>query len=221
MVAAMKAAAIFSTVDGEAVAELARRCRRVRLRTGEMAVRAGESADRFFVILSGRVKVYKLSPKGDEQILHLYGPGQSFGDAAMWSGGEYPAFAEAVADATLLVVTRQVLHEAILASPELAMGMLGGLSRKLQEFARLIEQLSLKEVPARLAAVLLAEAAAAGSNTFRLRQSKRELAAQIGTVAETLSRALAKLKAAGLVGVRGSQIRILDADGLDRVAEGY
>ena len=96
---------------------------------------------------------------------------------------------------------------------------MAGLSAKLHEFNRLIEELSLKEVPARLAGALLRMAAESGGSTIRLKQTKRELAAQIGTVAETLSRALAKLKDAGLIDVRGRQIAILDTDGLASLAE--
>jgi CRP/FNR family transcriptional regulator len=216
----VKAAALFSALDDGAAAGLVDRCLTRRVGAGQIICTPGEKAERFFVILAGRVKVFKLSARGDEQILHLYGAGETFGEAAMWAGGAYPAYAEAVEDATLLLVGRKQLRAAVADNPDLAVGMLVGLSRKLHEFADLIEKLSLKEVPARLAGVLLAEAAAAGAPAFRLRQTKRQLAAQIGTVAETLSRALAKLKAGGLVEVHGAKITILDADGLRVVAEG-
>jgi len=124
-----------------------------------------------------------------------------------------------VGDVSLLAISRRRLGELIAADTELAMGMMRGLSAKLREFAALIEQLSLKEVPARLATVLLAEADGAGSNSFRLGMTKRQLAARIGTVAETLSRALAKLKAEKLITVRGSQITLLDPAALADLAE--
>ena len=170
-------------------------------------------------MLSGRVKIYKLSARGDQQILHLYERGDTFGEAAMWADVNFPAFAELTEDSRLLVVPCDTLREAIVGNADLALGMMAGLSAKLREFARLIEQLSLKEVPARLAGVLLRMTAEAGSNRVRLRQTKRELAAQIGTVAETLSRAMAKLKALGLIEVEASQITILDNDGLRDLAE--
>lgn len=178
-----------------------------------------ETADRFYVILSGRVKIYQLSPKGDEQILHLYGPGNTFGEAAMWAGTHYPAHAQTLAASTLLAVTRTALHELAARRPDMALAMIAGMSRKLQEFNRLIEQLSLKEVPARLAGVLLKLHRESGTGTIRLRQTKRELASQIGTTAETLSRTLAKLKNGGLIEVRGPEITILDSKGLGDLAE--
>ena len=218
-VGAVRAAAMFSALDAAAVREFLRRCPTLRRPAGAQIFGPGEAAERFFVLLEGRVKVFKLSPKGDEQILHICEAGQTFGEAAVLTGGNYPAFAEAVEDATLLAVSRTDLRKAIAANPELAMGMLAGLSVKLREFNRLIEQLSLKEVPARLASVLLRMADEAGGPRFRLRQSKRELAAQIGAVPETLSRALGKLSSAGLIAVRGARISILDADGLAELAD--
>ena len=209
---------MFSALDGAAVEALVRRCLTIRRRRGAMLFSPMEPAERLFVVLEGRVKLYKLSPGGDEQILHMYGPGNAFAEAAVLAGGTYPAFAEAAEDCTLLAIDRRELRRAIRTNPDLAMGMLAGLSAKLHEFNRLIEELSLKEVPARLAGVLLRMADEAGGPTFRLRQTKRELAAQIGTVAETLSRALAKLKDAGFIRVRGGEITILDREGLSRAA---
>ena len=210
---------LFTALADEAVAKLLDRCPVLERPAGTIVFAPTQRAERFYVVLTGRVKLYKLSPKGDEQILHLYGAGNSFAEAAVLGGGDYPAFAEVVEDAALLAVGRSVLGEAIAANPELAMGMLAGLSAKLREFNRLIEELSLKDVPARLAAALLRRAEEAGSGGFRLGQTKRQLAAQIGTVAETLSRALKKLKQEGLIDVRGSHVTILDRDGLRHVAE--
>ena len=179
-----------------------------------------DQADSFYVILKGRAKVYKISPKGDEQILHIYGPGKTFGEAAMWAGINYPAHAEVLEETTLLVVRRLVLKQLITGNPETAMAMMAGMSTKLREFNQLIEQLSLREVPARLANVLLELPARAGTDTVVLKQSKRQLAAQIGTIAETLSRALKKLSASGFIEVNGPEITILDPDGLAELADG-
>ncbi len=210
---------LFAELDDSALSALASRCRRLEIRAGEQVVRAGQEATAFYVVVHGRVKIYKLSPKGDEQILHHYGPGSTFGEAAVLGNAAFPAFAEALEPTVLLEIHRTTLTEAIAAEPELALVMLAGLSSKLREFARLIEQLSLKEVPARLADVLLELASDAGSTTFELGQSKRQLAAQIGTVAETMSRALKKLRADRLIEVDGPTITILDAERLRELAE--
>ena len=120
----------------------------------------------------------------------------------------------------MLVVGRKALRDLIGRNAELALAMLAGMSSKLREFNQLIEQLSLKEVPARLANILLELPAKPGTNTVVLKQTKRQLAAQIGTIAETLSRAFGKLKAMGLIDVKGPEITILDPEGLADLAEG-
>jgi len=214
--AAMTSSALFAALDDGAVRAFHDACLTRRFPAGAVLFTPNESADRFFVVLEGSVKIYKLSMRGDEQILHVYGPGETFGEAAMWAGVNFPAHAEAVTDATVLVVARATLRRAIERSPDLAMGMMAGLSGKLREFNRLIEDLSLRDVPARLARVLLEEFDRAGEPTFRLSQPKRQLASRIGTTPETLSRALGKLKASGAIEVRASQITILDADVLAR-----
>jgi CRP/FNR family transcriptional regulator len=131
---------------------------------------------------------------------------------------DYPAWAEAVEDSTLLVVRRSVLAELIAASPEMAMGMIAGLSDKLREFNRLLEAVTLKDVVARVAGALLARAPA-GADAFHLPQTKRELAGQLGTTPETLSRTLGKLKAAGAIDVAGRQITLTDRDRLIEAAD--
>ena len=216
----MRLAPLFSALDDAVLVELLAACLTRRLGPRSQVLSPLRQADSFFVILTGKVKVYKLSPRGDEQILHIYGPGQTFGEAAMWAGGCYPAFAETLAETTLLIVTRKVLKGMLARNSDLAIGMMAGMSAKLREFNQLIEQLSLKEVPARLANILLQLPARPGTNTVVLKQTKRELAAQIGTIAETLSRALKKLKAAGLIDVNGAEITLLDPDALAELADG-
>lgn len=216
---AVRQVPLLSALGEAELRELLRLCPTRDLPAGSQVFSPSEQAERFYVILAGRVKLYKLSPKGDEQILHLYGPGRTFGEAAMWADIRYPAHAEVLTDATLLVVRRAVLKDMIARNADLGMAMLAGMSAKLWEFNTLIEQLSLKEVPARLASVLLEMPAKAGTNTVVLTQTKRELAAQIGTIAETLSRALKKLAASGLIEVNGPEITILDPDGLAELAD--
>ena len=216
----MRQVPLLSHLDDEEVRALLDACVTQHLSAGSQVFSPNQPADSFYVILQGRAKVYKISPKGDEQILHLYGPGNTFGEAAMWARIRYPAHAEVLENSTLLVVNRSVLKRLITDNPEIAMAMLAGMSAKLREFNRLIEQLSLKEVPARLANALLELPAKPGTDIVVLKQTKRELAGQIGTIAETLSRALKKLSNAGLIEVNGPEITILDPEGLAELADG-
>jgi CRP/FNR family transcriptional regulator len=217
---AMKASPLFCALRPEALESLARRGTILGCGAGESVFQAGEPADRFFLIVIGRVKVFKLSARGGEQVLHSFGPGNTFGEAAMWAGGRFPAYSEALVPTTLFVLSRSALRDAFVGNPDLAIGMMAGLSQKLREFVQLVEDISLKEVPARLAGALLDEAKRAGMDKFRMRQTKAELAAHLGTIPETLSRGLRKLKDAGVIAVRGPEIAILKSSELCRLAEG-
>ena len=218
--ALMQRLPLFAALPADGLAALCQRCRVKHLAAGEEVFSPLDAASAFYAILVGRIKVYQLSPKGDEQILHLYGAGQTFGEAAMLAGGAYPAYATALEATTLVAVARDALRATIAGNPDLALAMLGGLASKLHEFNRLIEQLSLRDVPARLARTLLDLAAEQQGDRVRLVQSKRELAAQIGTIPETLSRALRRLREAGLVAVQGEVIHLLDRDQLTQWAGG-
>ena len=212
--AALQKVPIFSRLEADSVAALATRLRRLTLKAGDPIFASGSPADRFFVVVAGRVRVFLLAPTGEQQVLHVMGPGQAFAEAAVLAGGRYPANAEAE-EATVLAAIRRIdLIEAIEADAEVAVGMLAGLSSKLHEFAALIESLSLKDVPTRLASALLDEADRAEADCFRLRETKRALAQRLGTVSETLSRALARFRDEGLIAVAGPEITILDRPGL-------
>ena len=215
----MREMPLFSAMDESSLKKLLGACPTRIFPAGSRVFSPLEGAENFYIILAGRVKVYQLSLKGDEQILHLYGSGRTFGEAAMWACIRYPAYAEVLTETILLSISRKTLKNLIESNAELAMAMLAGMSSKLREFNLLIEKLALKEVPARLAGVLLELSKQTGGNTVRLRQTKRELAAQIGTIAETLSRTLKKLKTAGIIEVKGSDIKIINPNALADLAE--
>ncbi len=215
----MRKAPLFSALGDAQMRQLLAECQPKSLAAGAMVFGPMQKAERFYLVLWGHVKIYMVSPRGDEQILHLYGPGETFGEAAMWADICYPAYAQTLEETHVLSISKASLRRAIAAHPELAFGMMAGLSAKLREFSRLIEDLSLKEVPARLAGVLVAAMKKSGSKRIILKQTKRQLASQIGTIAETLSRALAKMKADGLIAVDGNTIDILDAEALEEAAE--
>ncbi|MGZ3593681.1 MAG: Crp/Fnr family transcriptional regulator, partial [Syntrophales bacterium] len=122
---------------------------------GQTIFSEGDEGVGFYAIISGRVKIFKLSPEGKEQILHMMGVGEIFGEVPVFTGREYPAYAEAHNNSSLLFFPRDLFIELVKKDPSLSLNMLALLSRRLRRFAALIEDLSLKEVPGRLAAYLL------------------------------------------------------------------
>src|SRR5512136_2704766 len=115
----------------------------------------GEVAKGFYVILSGKVKLYKVSSEGKEQILHVVSAPDAFAEAALFLEGSYPAFAEALADSRLLFFPKKEFVQLIERNPQLSINMIVSLSHFLRRFASLIEELSLKEVSSRVAKYLI------------------------------------------------------------------
>ena len=172
------------------------------------------------MIISGQIKIYKLSPEGKEQILHVFGPGEPFAEAAVFAGSSYPAHAMALKTSRVFFIPRAAFRDLIKDNPSLAMNMMASLSMRLKRFAHMIEDLSLKEVPGRLAAHLLFLSEDQGRDDVQLQVAKTHLASLLGTIPETLSRILARMHKQGLIESAGQTIRILDRQGLDELATG-
>jgi CRP/FNR family transcriptional regulator len=182
----------------------------------------GDPAHGFYVILSGRVKVYKLSPEGREQILHIFGSGEPIGEVPVFAGEAFPAHAETLEPSELWFLPRDRLRDLFARDPSLALNMLAILSKRLRRFTDLIEDLSLKEIPARLAAYLMQlQDSQGGGSTISLDVSKGVLAKILGTSQETLSRVLRRMTEAGILEVRQKKITIHNDGMLEDLAEGY
>jgi CRP/FNR family transcriptional regulator len=187
---------------------------------GEVIFVEGEEGCGFFVVKSGRVKVFKLSAEGKEQILEFFGAGEHFAEVPAFDGQSFPASATALEKTELLFFERDTFLDLLEQQPTIAINMLAVFARHLRRFARLIEDLSLKEVPGRLAAYLLyLNAQSEHSNHVELDITKTQLASLLGTIPETLSRVFAKLSQEGLISIQGSKIRILNPERLQILSE--
>lgn len=188
---------------------------------GQTIFSEGDEGTGFYVVTVGRVKIFKLSPDGKEQILHMMEAGEPFGEVAVFAGRSFPACAEASQQSSVLFFPRHDFIALIKNDPDLALNMLAILSSRLRTFARLIENLSLKDVPARLAAYFLyLMEKKESSPMIELDIPKGQLASILGTIPETLSRILFKMNKQKLITTSGSSIEILDPDGLKNIAEG-
>ncbi len=214
---------IFEGLPNDQLEELAMIALTQRLDRGQAIFAEGDPGSGFYVLLSGRVKIFKLSPDGKEQILHFMPPGEPFGEVAVFAGERFPAYAEAIEDSYALFFPRAGFMELIGKNPALGMNMMAVLARRLRKFATMIEALSLKEVPGRLADYFLSLSGAGDkSGWLTLDISKNQLASLMGTIPETLSRILARMAKEELIETSGQrQIRILDREGLRNLAEGF
>ena len=185
----------------------------------------GEETRGFYVILSGRVKLFKVSPEGKEQILHIVSAPDAFAEAALFLEGTYPAFAEAMTDCQLLYFPKRDFIQLIEKNPQLSINMIVTLSHYLKRFASLIEELSLKEVSSRVAKYIVdlsmkSSKEGKSPKEVELDLSKTQLALKLGTVSETLSRTLAKMRAKRIIDVKKNKIIILNREALEELASG-
>ncbi|MDV2494949.1 MAG: Crp/Fnr family transcriptional regulator [bacterium] len=186
----------------------------------------GDPSEGFFVVESGRIKIYKIAPDGREHVLYLIEPGQTFALASLFGAECYLANAEAVQPSKLWLIAKAPFLNLVQAEPELAVKLLAYLAQWMKRLLALIETLSLKNVEARLAEYLLGRAQADGHHTdegdiiLTLDVEKKMIAAHLGTISETFSRSLKKLKDRGLIREEGSLIIITDIEGLRKMSEG-
>lgn len=217
----LKTVPLFNGLTEDDYNELAMIVTDQEFRRGQVIFNEGDDGVGFYIVISGRVKIYKMSPDGKEQILHIFGPGEPFAEVAVFTGSTYPAHAEALEKSRILFLPKDAFIRMLKENPALPMNMLASLSLRLKRFARMIEELSLKEVPGRLAAHLLyLSSRKKDANEFRLDMAKVQLASLLGTIPETLSRILGRMSSQGLIAINGPQITIIDRDGLENLASG-
>lgn len=182
----------------------------------------GDPGCGFYVSVAGRIKIFKIAGDGKEQILHVFGPHEPFGEVPVFEGGPYPASAAALEKCRVFFFPRSAFVGLLEKDPSLALKMLAILSKRLRQFTVMVEDLSLKEVPARLAAHLLHLAEQSGEPTHvELDVSKGQLASLLGTIPETLSRIFGRMARQGLIRSTGRRsIQLLDLGGLKELANG-
>jgi CRP/FNR family transcriptional regulator len=220
--AAMTAAPMFKGLAGDDLDALLGIARSRNLEKSETVFFEGQEAEAFFLVVTGQVKLIKLSPAGKEQILHIHGPGGTFAEATLAEGSCYPASAVATEGGAVLVFPRRGFQQLLAKHPKIATNVIARLSQRLREMTKLVEDLSLREAPGRLARYLLelaGEEPPSGAEV-RLPVKKGELAALLGTRGETLSRVFRKLADAGAIEVKGARVTLVSPTMLEDVSEG-
>jgi CRP/FNR family transcriptional regulator len=184
-----------------------------RSRKGELLFRPGEPAKGLLVVLRGSVQVYQISAGGRAHTLVVEQPGSSVAELPLFDGGPYPAFAEAAEDSILFTLARERFEALARDHPELAQQVIRTLAQRLRRLVGMVESLALKEVRQRVAGLLLGLAEEQGP-LFTLPASNEQIAAQLGTVREVVSRALHALAHDGLIALHGRTVRVMDARAL-------
>jgi len=212
----------FSELSDGALAELSVAAREKKFDKGQMIFFENDPCDGFYFVRSGTIKVYKMSPGGREHILHTFNTGDTFAEVPTFGDGLCPANAQAVENSSLLLIRRDDFEKVTRAYPEVAFGLLRHFAHWLKRFTIQLEELSLKDVGARLAGYLLRVADERGEQTsegtaVHLKESQQEIAARIGTVREIVSRNFRKFQDMGLIRLKGRRLVIINREGLQRL----
>jgi CRP/FNR family transcriptional regulator len=195
-----------------------------RLEKGEHLFYEGESPAGFYAVQNGAVSVYRVNATGREQVICVFRAGQTFAEAAIAGREGYPANARAIEPSTVLLIPKIDILNLLRKQPELAMRILGSMSQHLRVIVSLLDDLTLKNVEARLANWLLKRCPLPRSTapvSITLDRTKRVLAAELGTASETLSRTLAKFRDDNLLNITGKIIRITDPLRLEVLLKKY
>ena len=184
-----------------------------RYGAGEMVFNEGDPCAGLYVVQSGNVRIYKASAGGREQVLSIDGPGSSIAELPVFDGGNYPASAQAINDSALLFFSREDFEKLCLLHPQVALKVLRVIGGRLRRLVGIIEELSFTTVRHRLIALLVRLGKSApGRNgdavKLTIPANNSELAAQIGTVRELVSRNLSRLQSEGLISVDNRELTI-------------
>jgi CRP-like cAMP-binding protein len=221
---ALGAVSLFSGLSADELRLLAAHAVRKTFHQGELLFSEGDACRGLHIIASGTLRIFKSSPGGREQVLAVEGPGGSVAELPVFDGGKYPASVSAVENSQILFISRDDFRRFCLEHPEVALKMLAVVGARLRRLVGIIEELSFTTVRQRLVSALVRLAQTAGKQTdhgirFQLPGTHQEMAHQLGTVRELVSRNLMRLQAEGLVQVEGRTIVVSDMQGLAAILE--
>jgi CRP/FNR family transcriptional regulator len=220
MLQVLKKAPLFAALTDAEIQVLSARTGARSYSPGELLFSEGEPCAGLYMVVSGRVRIFKVSANGREHVLAIEGPGSSIAELPVFDGGTYPASAGAMEGSELLFVSRHDFRAICLEHPEIALKVLQVVGGRLRRLVGIIEELSFTTVRHRLISWILRRAKAEGRPTDRglaisLGATHQELASQIGTVRELVSRNIARLQAQGFIGIHGQELTIFDMEGLE------
>jgi len=206
---------IFNHLEAEQMAEIMEVVKSAAYKKGEIVYRAGEQSDSLYIVSKGKIKIYRLSESGKEQLVRILFPGDFTGELALFNESIHESYAEAMEDTNVCVITRSDLQKFLIKFPSISLKILSEFARRLETSEKQITRFVTEKVETRLAIFLAECADKEQSSEFVLPMSKKDLASYLGTTPETISRKLAELEDSGyIMQLSNKKIRILDLDGL-------
>lgn len=210
---------LFSDLDEAQLQRVARHAAHVHLNDGEALFEQGDLATRFYLLLSGQVKLFRLSPAGNEKVVDIVIPGSTFAEALMFlDRPHYPVGAQALQASELISIDAADFADMLRGSVDTCFVMMGAMSQRLRGLLREIDDLSLHSASCRVAAYLVKHAPA-GTESFELPVAKQIVASRLSVTPETFSRIIKQFSNSGLIRIAGSRVTIVDRAALDVAAD--
>ena len=218
MIEELRAAPLLSGLTEEQLERVARQAVRIRLADSQLLFSQGEAADRFFFVLKGQVRLFRLSPDGAEKVIEIVAPGQTFAEALMFLNAPlFPVCAAALRSSELIGINASDFARMLRESVDTCFVVLGALSQRLRSLIGEIDNLTLHTATSRIAGYLLMKLPE-GCRALDLGVRKGVLASRLSVKPETFSRVEKNLIDQGIIEVHSSHITILDLPALEEIA---
>ncbi len=212
---------IFQELNQQEMEEVATLSHHRKYQKSEFIFQAGEPSQHLLIVHTGRVKIYRLSDSGKEQLIRILEPGDFLGELSLFSQQESDSYAESLAATEICSIHRTSIRDLLLKYPSISLKLLGQLSQRLEKTEKLVGQLSLQDVEKRTASYLVELAAKGGQDAMvTLPMSKKDLSSHLGTTQETISRRLSSFQERGWIDQTGQRnIRVINIEALRQIAE--
>jgi len=215
----LRKAPLFAGLSDDEMVALRRRVSSRKYDRGEALFSEGDACRGLFIVGRGKIRIFKVSASGREQVLSMEGPGSSFAELPVFDGGNYPASASASEESEVLFISRKDFQDFCREHPEVGLKVIAVVGSRLRRLVGIIEDLSFTTVRQRLIALIVRLAQSSSTRTdgvvqVELNKTQQDLAAELGTVRELVSRNLGRLQAEGYLEISGRTIVVRDLSGL-------
>ena len=219
MIDDLKSCFLFADLESTQLRRIAKNAARVHLEEGGALFQQGDPAKRFYLATRGQIKLFRLSPAGNEKVIDIVTPGRTFGEALMFlERPRYPVGAEALQDSEVISIDALDFTDMLRNSIDTCFVMLGSMSQRLRARLREIDDLSLHSATCRVAAYMV-QHVPAESDSFELPVAKQIVASRLSVKPETFSRIIKSLSNSGVIQVAGNRITVHDREALNATAE--
>jgi CRP-like cAMP-binding protein len=209
---------IFNHLEDEQMDEIVKTIKPGKYKKGEIIYSAGDQSDSLYIVNKGRIRIYRLSESGKEQLVRILAVGDFTGELALFSESTHESYAQAMEDTEVCMINRRDLQDFLIRYPSISLKILSEFSRRLEKSELQTTRVSTERVETRIAQFLTECVENNKSMEFVLPMSKKDLASYLGTTPETISRKLAELEDSGYIRQKTARrILVTDLDGLSLI----